>query len=132
MKRLLLSLALLILAPLVLADPMVLPRPPELEPDVQFWVRVYSELSTNEGFIHDQHRLSVVYEKIRFDADTPPHERVLRVDAERSHVQDILRHLETQHANFAALNESSRSTPAPVDSVSACGARRARRPRSAT
>jgi membrane-bound lytic murein transglycosylase D len=60
---------------------------------VQFWIRVYSEISTNEGFIHDQHRLSVVYAKIRFEADTPPRERVLRVDAERSHVQDILRHL---------------------------------------
>ncbi len=31
-------------------------------------------------------------------------------------LQDILRHLETQHANFAALTESSRNAAAPPDS----------------
>ena len=93
MKRLFVALALLCLAPLALAEQVALPRPAELEPDVQFWIRVYSEISTNEGFIHDQHRLSVVYEKMRFDADTPPRERSRRVDAERTHVQEILRHL---------------------------------------
>jgi membrane-bound lytic murein transglycosylase D len=93
MKRLLFALALLCLAPLAVADQTILPRPPELEPDVQFWIRVYSEISTNEGFIHDQHRLSVVYEKIRFDPDTPPRDRAPRVDSERAHVQEILRHL---------------------------------------
>ena len=30
------------------------PRPPELERDVQFWVRVYSQIDTNSGFLHDQ------------------------------------------------------------------------------
>src|SRR3984957_1346144 len=98
MKRLL-PLALLCLAPIVMGASAgtddALPRPAELEPDVQFWIRVYSEISTNEGFIHDQHKLSVVYETVRFDADTPPREREHRVDAERSHLQDILRHLAT-------------------------------------
>jgi membrane-bound lytic murein transglycosylase D len=93
MKRLFVALALLCLAPLAVAEQAALPRPAELEPDVQFWIRVYSEISTNEGFIHDQHRLSVVYEKMRFDADTPPRERSRRVDEERTHVQDVLRHL---------------------------------------
>jgi len=97
MKRFL-PLALLWLAPFApvstaAASDEALPRPAELEPDVQFWIRVYSEVSTNEGFIHDQHKLSVIYETLHFDADTPPRERAHRVDAERSRVQEILRHL---------------------------------------
>src|SRR3569833_792755 len=40
-------------------DPM--PRPPELERDVQFWVRVYTEVDTNGGFLHDEHFLGVVF-----------------------------------------------------------------------
>ena len=78
MKRFL-PLALLCLAPFapVSAAPAndeALPRPAQLEPDVQFWIRVYSEVSTNEGFIHDQHKLSVIYETLHFDADAPPRE----------------------------------------------------------
>ncbi len=42
----------------------LLPRPPELEPDIQFWIKVYSQISTNEGYLHDQHRLSVIYETV--------------------------------------------------------------------
>ena len=37
-------------------------RPPELERDVQFWVRVYSQIDTNSGFIHDDQNLAVVYD----------------------------------------------------------------------
>ena len=99
MKRFL-PLALLCLAPFApvstaAASDEALPRPAQLEPDVQFWIRVYSEVSTNEGFIHDQHKLAVIYETLHFDADTPPRERAHRVDAERSRVQEILRHLAT-------------------------------------
>src|ERR1039457_4724892 len=93
MKRLSLLLALLCLSRLAVAAEDLLPRPAELEPDVQFWIRVYSQISTNDGFIHDQHKLSVVYETLHFDADTPTHERAHRVDAQRARVQDILRRL---------------------------------------
>ena len=75
MKSLALLLLALVLVPLASAAEPALPRPAELEPDVQFWIRVYSEISTNEGFIHDQHRLSVVYDTLHFGADTPPRER---------------------------------------------------------
>jgi membrane-bound lytic murein transglycosylase D len=93
MNRLLLSGILLLLCRFATAAETLLPRPPELEPDVQFWIRVYTQVSTNEGLIHDQHRLSVVYETIHFDADTPSSERARRVDAERERVEDILKRL---------------------------------------
>jgi membrane-bound lytic murein transglycosylase D len=94
MNRLLLpGIVLLLLARLASAADTVLPRPPELEPDVQFWVRVYAQVSTNEGLIHDQHRLSVVYETLHFTPDMPSSERARKVDFERERVQEILRHL---------------------------------------
>ena len=71
--RLLLNgvLLLLVATRLVAAeDPM--PRPPELERDVQFWIRVYTEVDTNGGFIHDEHNLGVVYEKLHFAPNTSP------------------------------------------------------------
>ncbi|HMD58732.1 MAG TPA: LysM peptidoglycan-binding domain-containing protein [Steroidobacteraceae bacterium] len=68
-------------------------RPPELEPDVQFWIRVYSEISTNDGFIHDQHDLSVVYETVHFTAAEPQKEREQQVEAARQRYQLILGHL---------------------------------------
>jgi len=46
-------------------DERLFPRPAELDGAVQFWTRVYTEISTSEGFIHDDTDLSVIYEKIR-------------------------------------------------------------------
>ena len=43
------------------------PRPLELAPDVAFWTRVYTEISTGSGFIHDAHDLSVVYETLALE-----------------------------------------------------------------
>src|SRR5271169_6266647 len=83
-------------APLLVAAPAAkspFVRPPELEPDVQFWIRVYSEISTNEGFIHDQHDLSVVYETVHFTAAEPQKEREQQVEAVRQRYQLILGHL---------------------------------------
>ena len=59
-------------------------QPAELEPDVRFWMRVYSEVSTNEGYIHDQRRLSVVYQTLHFAPDLPPREREAQVEAART------------------------------------------------
>jgi membrane-bound lytic murein transglycosylase D len=93
MKRLLLLVMLCLsglLSRFAAADPALLPRPPQLEPDVHFWVRVYTEISTNEGFIHDQRELAVVYETLHFDPDSSARERERRVDAERLRYHDIL------------------------------------------
>ena len=40
------------------------PRPLELAPDIEFWTRVYTEISTSSGFIHDSYDLSVVYQTV--------------------------------------------------------------------
>jgi membrane-bound lytic murein transglycosylase D len=92
MRRILLPLLFAIGGHLAPAAEVPLPRPPELEPDVQFWIRVYSEISTSDGFIHDQRNLAIVYETLHF-GDEPPGERQRRVDAARERYQAALRHL---------------------------------------
>ncbi|MFZ8957578.1 MAG: LysM peptidoglycan-binding domain-containing protein [Pseudohongiellaceae bacterium] len=43
------------------------PRPPELEPAVRFWTRVYTEVDTQSGFLHDARNLAVVYDRMPLD-----------------------------------------------------------------
>lgn len=68
-------------------------RPPELEPDVRFWTRVYTEVTTNGGFVHDERQLGVVYEAVTFTADLSPSERAKRVKRLKDKYRDILSRL---------------------------------------
>ncbi|HUI60435.1 MAG TPA: LysM peptidoglycan-binding domain-containing protein [Steroidobacteraceae bacterium] len=76
-------------------DPM--PRPPELERDVQFWVRVYSEADTNSGFLHDERNLGVVYETLHFAPNTSPREREKVVEQGRNRYAAALRRIAAAH-----------------------------------
>lgn len=69
------------------------PRPAELEPDVRFWTRIYTGVSTQGGLIHDDRFLGVIYEEVRFPAGLAPKERSDRVDASKEKYQRILRKL---------------------------------------
>ena len=70
-----------------------MPRPPGLERDVQFWIRIYSEVSTNGGFIHDARNLGVVYEKIQFAPNASPKERQKQVESLRDKYTAALRRI---------------------------------------
>src|SRR5688572_26797240 len=59
------------------------PKPPGLARDVAFWVRVYTEVNTNAGFLHDDRNLGVVYETMKFAPNTPPKERQKAIDEAR-------------------------------------------------
>src|ERR1700749_2128319 len=82
-------------------EPM--PRPPELERDVQFWIRVYTEVDTNGGFIHDEHNLAVIYDKVHFAPNTPPREREKIVDQGKARYAAALRRIAA--ANGGPLSE---------------------------
>jgi membrane-bound lytic murein transglycosylase D len=71
----------------------VMPRPPELERDVQFWVRVYTEVDTNGGFLHDQYNLAVVYETLHFAPNASSREREHIVEQARSRYTAALRRI---------------------------------------
>ena len=51
------------------------PRPAALEPAVQFWIKVYTEVTTNQGYVHDAVDLSVVYEIVDLPAYASNNER---------------------------------------------------------
>jgi membrane-bound lytic murein transglycosylase D len=70
-----------------------MPVPPELEPDVQFWIRVYTQIDSNSGFLHDQYNLRVVYDTLHFPADSSPAERQRQVDAARDRLTAALRRI---------------------------------------
>lgn len=74
-------------------DEGVLPRPAALERDVQFWIRVYTQVTTNEGFLHDENNLAVVYETLHFPANASPREREIQLDAAKSRYAALLRRL---------------------------------------
>lgn len=68
-------------------------RPEELEPDVRFWTRVYTEVTTNGGFVHDDRHLGVVYEVITFPEALSPSERAKRVERVKDKYKAVLRRL---------------------------------------
>lgn len=63
------ALASLFFFGLIFSAQAELPKPAALEPQVEFWKRIYSEVGTNGGLIHDSRHLDVVYEKIEFDGE---------------------------------------------------------------
>ena len=78
------------------------PRPPQPERDVQFWVRVYTQIDTNSGFLHDQYNLATVYDTLHFPPDTSPAEREKLVDAARDRYGAALKRI--ADANGAPLS----------------------------
>ncbi len=80
-------------APAELEVPGTFPRPAELEPDIDFWRRVYTEVTTREGLIHDARRLDVVYEVVRFPSGASRHTRRRMVREAKRRYRTILRHL---------------------------------------
>ena len=69
------------------------PKPAALVPRVDFWKRIYSEVDSGGGLLHDTEDLSLVYETVRLPDDTSrlAQERFLR--ERREHYQSILERL---------------------------------------
>src|SRR6185312_8272474 len=66
------------------ADPQ-LPYPPQLQRDVDFWVRVYTQIDTDSGYLHDQYNLSVIYDTLHFAPNSSPRARQRIVNQARDH-----------------------------------------------
>jgi membrane-bound lytic murein transglycosylase D len=66
------------------------PRPPELEPDIRFWTRVYTEIDTHQGFIHDSRHLNVVYETVQLNPNLSPRGRSKQVKRVKKRYKKVL------------------------------------------
>jgi membrane-bound lytic murein transglycosylase D len=60
-----------------------IPRPEGIQSDVNFWIRVYTEVTTNEGFLHDERNLAVVYDTLKFGGGSSSRDRQRLVDDRR-------------------------------------------------
>jgi len=70
-------------------DPFV--HPAELEQDVRFWIRVYTEVTTDQGLLHDDWNLGLVYEVMRFDPAASPKARERRVAEAKARYASLLK-----------------------------------------
>ncbi|MBM87658.1 MAG: hypothetical protein CMQ41_04715 [Gammaproteobacteria bacterium] len=81
--RALLILGVLISSSSFAQDPAFFPQPPELEPAVDFWIKVYTEVDTQSGFLHDSRNLDVIYARLELNRR--------ETDRIRSRIQSDLR-----------------------------------------
>ena len=86
-------IALICVVGVARADEASFPRPASLEPAVRFWTRVYTEIDTHSGFIHDSVDLDIVYQTIEIPEKSSSRERRRRVQRAIETYRDILRKL---------------------------------------
>ena len=87
--------------------PESFPQPPELEADVRFWIRVYTEVTTDQGLLHDDWDLGLVYEVLRFDPADSPRQRERIVAQAKARYAELLRRFASGATdNFYALAKS--------------------------
>ena len=88
---------ILCLALLLLSGPLsateTFPQPPELQPDVDFWVDIFTRYTTQQGVLHDNRHLGVVYERIDFAPGLDRRGRSRVITKQRERLQANLRKL---------------------------------------
>jgi membrane-bound lytic murein transglycosylase D len=75
-------LAVLLAAPVLSANDNF-PRPPPLQPAVDFWVKVYTEVHTRSGYVHDADEVGVIYETLQLSGDYYADRKAMRAASAR-------------------------------------------------
>ena len=75
------------------AAPKNFPQPEGLERDVDFWTRIYSEVGTGAGLMHDSHDLSIVYEIVKIPSGLSNRGRERHTEKRKKHYRNILHRL---------------------------------------
>ena len=79
---------------------------PELEPDIAFWVAVFTDLDSDQGVLHDTRNLAAIYERIDIPAKASRAERQRRVQDRREHYRAILERLASGKRSSLSAEES--------------------------
>jgi len=77
----------------VAAATSTFPKPPALEPRVDFWKRIYTEVDTRSGLLHDARNLAIVYETVSLPPGLSMRARERRTRARKRHYRQVLRSL---------------------------------------
>jgi membrane-bound lytic murein transglycosylase D len=91
------------------------PQPPELTPDVDFWLDVFTEYGNDEGVLHDNRDLSIVYDRVAMPENLARRERQRRVDKRRKVLQGVLRSLASGKRDSLSTEEARVLALWPVD-----------------
>ena len=83
------------------------PRPAELEPAINFWVRVYTEVDTQSGFLHDSQNLGVIYTSLPLERRT--------IESRRVAIQEDLRALATGKRDQLSQSQAATLASWPAD-----------------
>ncbi len=67
-----------------------LPRPIGLEPDIVFWRGVFTEINTNQAFVHDNRKLGIIYETVAIPTGASSSKRRKISETARKKYQRIL------------------------------------------
>jgi len=84
---------LLLLFSSVVQPQELFPIPPELQRDVDFWVNIFTHYRTDQGVLHDNRNLAVVYERVDLPASMERRTRQRNVAQRREKLQATLRAL---------------------------------------
>ena len=66
------------------------PQPADLQADVGFWVDVFSKYGNDEGVLHDNRELGIVYDRLAMPEKLSRRERQRRVERRRKSLQAVL------------------------------------------
>lgn len=77
------------------AAPSDFPRPAALKADIDFWTRIYSEVGTDAGLLHDNRDLGIVYEVTKIPTGLSSRGRERHTTKRKKHYARILRKLAT-------------------------------------
>ncbi len=69
------------------------PEPAALRPQVEFWVKVYVDVTTEAGLVHDTKYLDVIYEQVRFGRDQSWASQQKTIDQRKRHWRGALKRL---------------------------------------
>ncbi len=83
------------------------PRPASIEARVRFWTRVYSEIETHEGFIHDNRDLAILYDVVRWPKGLSERQASARYEAAKRQYRSVLLRL-AEHPHDALSAEERR------------------------
>ncbi|MDQ7016978.1 MAG: LysM peptidoglycan-binding domain-containing protein [Gammaproteobacteria bacterium] len=82
------------------------PQAASLQPAVQFWTRVYTELETRSGFIHDSWHMAVVYDELHFKEGLSRRQQSKVVKSRKRHYQRLLRNIASKRGRYLSTEEA--------------------------
>ena len=100
------SLLLILLVFAVARADDTFPQPAELQRDVDFWVNIFTHYRTDQGVLHDNRNLAVVYERVDLPAKTDRRTRQRQVKKRREKLQAVLRILASGKRDSLSAEEA--------------------------